>query len=71
MRLIMEIELKNYKVPQYMNKLIDSLKNPDIRMDPRYVFHRASVHPLPHPPWNLEDSTARIVLFFIPFDLCH
>uniref|UniRef100_A0A8C4Z8N3 RNA helicase n=1 Tax=Gadus morhua TaxID=8049 RepID=A0A8C4Z8N3_GADMO len=31
------IELNNYKVPQYMNKLIDSLKNPDIRMDPRYV----------------------------------
>ncbi|XP_059904426.1 putative helicase mov-10-B.2 [Gadus macrocephalus] len=34
MRLIMEIKLKYYNIPKYMNQLIDSLKNPDYRMDP-------------------------------------
>ena len=61
MRLKMEIELKNYKVPQYMNQLIDSLNNPDLRVDARYVFHRASVPPL----------GTLVQIFFIPFDLCH
>ena len=66
MRLIMEIKLKYYNIPKYMNQLIDSLKNPDYRMGPRYVFHRASVHPLSRPPWNLEDSTARLLYIFYP-----
>ena len=59
MHLKMEIELKNYKVPQYMNQLIDSLKDPDLRMDPRYVFHRASACPLSHSPWDLSSERNR------------
>ncbi|KAM3872352.1 putative helicase mov-10-B.1 [Diretmus argenteus] len=35
MRLEMEVELKRYKVPAYMNQLIKSLKNPDSFSDPR------------------------------------